>query len=96
MAAFEKGKRDNQSPLFLAKIAKRIVEYFNELTNAETGLLGSFLSQCQTKWDDIGTPNYLEYVRFIQPVWIAIMNSIYGKYLYVELQKQREGMACIK
>ena len=25
MAAFEKGKRDNQNPLFLAKIAKRVL-----------------------------------------------------------------------
>ena len=35
----------------------------------KTGLFGPFLNESKTSWSDIGTPNYLEYGRFVQPVW---------------------------
>lgn len=80
---------------FIAKIAKKVLDNIHELIDSDH-LLDSMLAKLQVTVKDIDSPNYYEYLKFIQPLWEVIYNAYYGVHLYMEKSEMREGMACVK
>ena len=54
------------------------------------------LAQLKINHSDLYFPHFFDFLYFIKPIWIAVYNAYYGASLFLEQQKLRPGMGCMK